>query len=36
MDAASLFKRRAKCGDNPELKDWAGITRSALQHHAMR
>jgi putative membrane protein len=32
-DAVSLFERYAKGGDNPKLKDWAGKTLSALQHH---
>ncbi|MGC2778260.1 MAG: DUF4142 domain-containing protein [Bradyrhizobium sp.] len=32
-DAASLFERYAKGGDNPELKEWAGKTLPALQHH---
>jgi putative membrane protein len=32
-DAVSLFERYAKGGDNPELKDWAGKTVPALQHH---
>jgi len=32
-DAVSLFERYAKGGDNPKLKDWAGKTFSALQHH---
>jgi putative membrane protein len=32
-DAVSLFERYAKGGDNPELKDWAGKTLPALQHH---
>jgi putative membrane protein len=32
-DAVSLFERYAKGGDNPELKNWAGKTLPALQHH---
>src|SRR5947209_5423629 len=32
-DAVSLFERYAKGGDNPDLKDWAGKTLPALQHH---
>ncbi|CAM5331834.1 hypothetical protein AFEL58S_00939 [Afipia felis] len=32
-DAVSLFERYAKGGDNPKLKDWAGRTLPALQHH---
>ena len=32
-DAVSLFQRYAKGGDNPDLKDWAGKTLPALQHH---
>ena len=28
-----LFERYAKGGDNPKLKDWAGKTLPALQHH---
>src|SRR6201747_1727644 len=32
-DAVSLFERYAKGGDNSELKDWAGKTLPALQHH---
>ena len=32
-DAVSLFERYAKGGDNTALKDWAGKTLSALQHH---
>jgi len=32
-DAVSLFERYAKGGDNPELKEWAGKTLPALQHH---
>jgi putative membrane protein len=32
-DAVSLFERYAKGGENPELKDWAGKTLPALQHH---
>ena len=32
-DAVSLFERYAKGGDNPTLKDWAGKTLPALQHH---
>lgn len=29
----SLFERYAKGGDNPALKDGAGKTLPALQHH---
>jgi len=32
-DAVSLFQRYAKGGDNAYLKDWAGKTLPALQHH---
>jgi putative membrane protein len=32
-DAVSLFERYAKAGDNAKLKDWAGKTLPALQHH---
>ena len=32
-DAVSLFERYAKGGDNSDLKDWAGKTLPALQHH---
>lgn len=32
-DAVNLFERYAKGGDNAELKDWAGKTLPALQHH---
>jgi putative membrane protein len=32
-DATSLFERYAKGGDDPKLKDWAGQTLPALQHH---
>jgi putative membrane protein len=32
-DAVSLFERYAQGGDNPKLKDWAGKTLPALQHH---
>src|ERR1700759_772806 len=32
-DAVSLFERYAKGGDNEKLKDWAGKTLPALQHH---
>jgi putative membrane protein len=32
-DAVSLFERYAKGGDNTSLKDWAGKTLPALQHH---
>jgi putative membrane protein len=32
-DAVSLFERYAKGGDIPALKDWAGKTLPALQHH---
>ena len=28
-----LFERYAKGGENPKLKDWAGKTLPALQHH---
>lgn len=31
--AVSLFKRYASGGDVPALKDWAGRTLPALQHH---
>lgn len=31
--AVSLFERYAKSGDNAKLKDWAGKTLPALQHH---
>jgi putative membrane protein len=34
-DATSLFERYAKDGDDPTLKDWAGKTLPALQHHLM-
>jgi putative membrane protein len=34
-DATSLFERYAKGGDDPKLKDWAGKTLPALQHHLM-
>jgi putative membrane protein len=27
------FERYAKGGDDPKLKDWAGKTLPALQHH---
>jgi putative membrane protein len=32
-DAVSLFDRYAKGGNDPKLKDWAGQTLPALQHH---
>lgn len=32
-DAVSLFERYANGGDNEKLKDWAGKTLPALQHH---
>jgi putative membrane protein len=32
-DAVSLFERYAKGGDSSKLKDWAGKTLPALQHH---
>jgi putative membrane protein len=32
-DAVSLFERYAKSGDSLKLKDWAGKTLPALQHH---
>jgi putative membrane protein len=32
-DAVSLFERYAKGGENSRLKDWAGKTLPALQHH---
>jgi putative membrane protein len=32
-DAVSLFDRYAKGGENAKLKDWAGKTLPALQHH---
>ena len=32
-DAVSLFQRYAKGGDNADLKNWAGKTLPALQHH---
>jgi putative membrane protein len=32
-DAVSLFERYSKGGDNNKLKDWAGKTLPALQHH---
>ena len=32
-DAVSLFERYAKGGDDSKLKDWAGKTLPALQHH---
>jgi putative membrane protein len=32
-DAVSLFERYASGGDNATLKDWAGKTLPALQHH---
>jgi putative membrane protein len=32
-DATSLFERYAKGGDDSKLKNWAGKTLPALQHH---
>jgi putative membrane protein len=32
-DAVSLFERYAKGGEDSTLKDWAGKTLPALQHH---
>ncbi|HEY0329617.1 MAG TPA: DUF4142 domain-containing protein [Rhodopseudomonas sp.] len=32
-DAVNLFERYAKSGENADLKDWAGKTLPALQHH---
>lgn len=32
-DAVDLFERYSKGGDNADLKDWAGKTLPALQHH---
>jgi putative membrane protein len=32
-DAVSLFERYSNGGDNNKLKDWAGKTLPALQHH---
>jgi putative membrane protein len=32
-DAGSLFERYAKGGEDAKLKDWAGKTLPALQHH---
>src|ERR1700755_1074410 len=32
-DATSLFERYAKGGNDSKLKDWAGKTLPALQHH---
>jgi len=32
-DAVDLFERYAKGGDNADLKEWAGKTLPALQHH---
>ena len=32
-DAVSLFERYAKSGENAKLKNWAGTTLPALQHH---
>jgi putative membrane protein len=32
-DAVSLFERYSKSGENAKLKDWAGKTLPALQHH---
>ena len=31
--AVSLFERYAKGGEDAKLKDWAGKTLPALQHH---
>jgi putative membrane protein len=33
QDATSLFERYAKGGENAKLKEWAGKTLPALQHH---
>jgi hypothetical protein len=35
-DALSPFERYAKGGDDPKLKDWAGKTLPAMQHHLER
>ncbi len=32
-DSVSLFERYSEGGDNAKLKDWAGKTLPALQHH---
>jgi putative membrane protein len=32
-DATSLFKRYAEGGEDPKLKEWAGKTLPALDHH---
>jgi putative membrane protein len=32
-DAVSLFERYARGGDDAKLKDWAGKTLPALEHH---
>jgi putative membrane protein len=32
-DAVSLFERYTRGGENAKLKDWAGKTLPALQHH---
>ena len=32
-DAASLFERYAKGGDNQRLKEWAGKALPSFQHH---
>lgn len=32
-DTVSLFERYAKSGEDPKLKEWAGKTLPALQHH---
>jgi putative membrane protein len=32
-DAVSLFERYAKGGEDAKLKEWAGKTLPALQHH---
>ena len=32
-DAVSLFQRYGKGGDNAGLKNWAAMTRPALEHH---
>ena len=32
-DATSLFERYSNGGEDPKLKDWAGKTLPALQHH---
>ena len=33
IDAVLLFERYTKGGEDPNLKDWAGATLPALQHH---